>query len=92
MLYSIMREGYRKGGRNQERKCHIPRISPPTLCAKAKIAEGGAYLRDTTVNCQKKPHGTNLKNVMKNAITLCFDASHTHTQTHKKGCNIAHAH
>ena len=41
---------YRKGGRNRERNCRIPRISPPpTFCTKAKVAKGGAYLRDTTV-------------------------------------------
>ena len=33
--------GYRKGGRNHKRKCHIPRISPPALCTKAKVAKGG---------------------------------------------------
>ena len=38
-----------EGGRNRERKCRIPRISPPALCTKAKVAKGGAYLRDTTV-------------------------------------------
>ena len=46
--------GHQKGGRNRERKCRIPRISPPpppppALCTKAKVAKGGAYLRDTTV-------------------------------------------
>ena len=42
--------GHRKGGRIRERKCRIPRISPPpALCTKAKVAKGGAYLRDTTV-------------------------------------------
>ena len=40
---------YRKGGRNRDRNCRIPRISPPTFCTKAKVAKGGAYLRDTTV-------------------------------------------
>ena len=41
---------YRKGGRNRERNCRIPRKSPPpTFCTKAKVAKGGAYLRDTTV-------------------------------------------
>ena len=29
MRYSIMWAGHRKGGRNCERKCRIPRISPP---------------------------------------------------------------
>ena len=40
------------GARNRERKCRIPRISPPppALCTKAKVAKGGAYLRDTTVD------------------------------------------
>ena len=33
--------GHRKGGRNRERKCRIPRISPPALCTKAKVAKGG---------------------------------------------------
>ena len=41
--------GHRKGGRNRERKCRIPRISPPALCTKANVAKGGAYLRDTMV-------------------------------------------
>ena len=40
---------YRKGGRNRGRNCRIPRISPPAFCTKAKVAKGGAYLRDTTV-------------------------------------------
>ena len=44
MLYSIM--WHRKGGRNRERKCHIPRT---VFCTKAKIAKGGGVLRDTTV-------------------------------------------
>ena len=30
-----------EGGRNRERKCCIPRISPPALCTKAKVAKGG---------------------------------------------------
>ena len=41
-----------EGGRNRERKCRIPRISPPpALCTKAKFAKGGGgvYLQDTTV-------------------------------------------
>ena len=40
-----------EGGRNRERKRRIPRIGPPALCTKAKVAKrgGGAYLRDTTV-------------------------------------------
>ena len=29
-----------KGGHNRERKCHIPRTSPPTLFTKAKFAKG----------------------------------------------------
>ena len=37
-------------GCNRERKCRIPRISPPpALCTKAKVAKGGLYLWDTTV-------------------------------------------
>ena len=43
---------YRKGGRNRERNCRIPRISPPpppAVCTKAKVAKKGAYLWDTTV-------------------------------------------
>ena len=51
MLYSIM--SHQKGGHNCEKKCHIPRTSPPpAFCNKAKVAiggGGGAYLRDTRV-------------------------------------------
>ena len=39
-----------EGGCNRERKCRIPRISPPpAVGSKVKVARGGAYLRDTTV-------------------------------------------
>ena len=31
----------RKGGRNRERNCLIPCISPPAFCTKAKVAKGG---------------------------------------------------
>jgi len=43
---------YRKGGRNHERNCRIPRLSPPpTFCTKAKVAKRvGVYLWDTTVH------------------------------------------
>ena len=41
---------YQKGGRNHERNCRIPHISPPCVCTKAKVAKGGAYLRDTMVH------------------------------------------
>ena len=38
------------GGCNRERKCHIPRISPPpALRTKAKVAKGGVYLWNTMV-------------------------------------------
>ena len=48
MLYSNM--WHQKGGQNHERKFHIPHTSPPSaFCTKAKVANGGAYLRDTTV-------------------------------------------
>jgi len=46
---------YRKGGRNSQRNCCIPRISPPAFCTKAKVAKGGAYLRDTTVDVNTCP-------------------------------------
>ena len=36
---------YRKGGRNLERNCRIPRISPPAFCTKAKVAKGGRICR-----------------------------------------------
>ena len=40
MLYSIM--WHRKGGHNCEKKCHIPRTSPPpAFCTKAEVANGG---------------------------------------------------
>ena len=33
---------YRKGGRNCEKNCRIPRISPPpAFYTKAKVAKGG---------------------------------------------------
>ena len=48
-------EGGGGGGRNRERKCRIPRISPPALCTKAYVAKGGTYLRDTTVIVPHKP-------------------------------------
>ena len=41
MLPPLLWAGHRKGGRNHERKCRIPRISPPALCTKAKVAKGG---------------------------------------------------
>ena len=51
VLYMKLWAGHRKGGCNCERKCRIPRISPPpAICTKSKVAKGGAYLRDTTVH------------------------------------------
>ena len=52
---------YRKGGRNHKRNCRIPHLykPPPTFYTKAKVAQGGAYLRDTTVHCTKKYWGIN---------------------------------
>ena len=44
-----------EGGRNRERKCRIPRISPPPpppplrFVLRLRLQKGGAYLRDTTV-------------------------------------------
>ena len=36
------------GGRNRERKCRIPLISPPALCTKTKVAkEGGGRICGT---------------------------------------------
>ena len=32
------------GGRNRERKCRIPRISPPTVFANSKVAKGGGVI------------------------------------------------
>ena len=40
---------YWKEGRNRERNCCIPRISPPAFFTEAKVTKGGAYLRDTMV-------------------------------------------
>ena len=40
----------RKGGCNHERICCIPHINPSAFCTKAKLAKGGAYLRDTMVH------------------------------------------
>ena len=46
----VMLYQYRKGGCNRERNLCIPRISPPpAFCTEAKVAKGGAYLRDTMV-------------------------------------------
>ena len=64
MLYSIMWAGHRKGGggHNHERKCRIQHISPPPpplrVCAIAKIAKVGAFLRDTTVHALHSPTHT----------------------------------
>ena len=40
---------YRKGGHNREINRRIPRISPSWVLYEAKVAKGGAYLRDTMV-------------------------------------------
>ena len=51
----VMLYQYWKGGRNRERNRHIPRTSPPAFCTEAKVAKGGAYLRDTMVEVQLTP-------------------------------------
>ena len=38
----LMWAGHRKGGRNRERKCHIPRISPPLrFVLRLRLQKGG---------------------------------------------------
>ena len=53
---------HREGGRNRERNCRIPRISPPTFFTKAKVAKGGgAYLWDTTYSNTQSNWGEQYK-------------------------------
>ena len=47
--------GHHKGGHNRERKCRIPRKSPPppALCTKGKVAKGGGGRICGTLRCSK---------------------------------------
>ena len=48
---SFIGTGIKGGGRNRAREIVASRVqAPPAFCTEAKVAKGGAYLRDTTVH------------------------------------------
>ena len=61
---------HRKEGRNRERKCRIPHISPPpnAFCTKAKIAKGGCICRTLRGNSYILPWGV----VLHIGVGLCL--------------------